>query len=137
MMEKYLKERVEDQIIWYSNKASNYKRKYLGTSYIILVSSAAIPLLVGFDFIKRDSLDLILSLLGFLITILSGVMTFNKFQEKWQKYRTTSETLKHERMLYLYNSGVYDGQVDVDKLFVQRIEKLISEENSLWCDFVK
>ena len=60
-----------------------------------------------------------------------------KFQEKWSEYRTTSETLKHEKYLYETKSGPYDNErTDNFKSFVVRIENLISKENSSWSQYI-
>ena len=47
------------------------------------------------------------------------------------KYRTTSEQLKHEKYLYLTNSNPYNKKERLG-LLVERVESLISKENSLW-----
>lgn len=47
-------------------------------------------------------------------------------------YRTISETLKKEKRFY--DAGIYEyGETaDKEKLFIERVENLISRENSLW-----
>jgi hypothetical protein len=55
--------------------------------------------------------------------------------EKWIEYRTTTETLKHEKYLYFTNSLPYAND-DTFVLLVERVERLISKENSRWEDAI-
>ena len=59
------------------------------------------------------------------------VKTF-KYQENWINYRTTCETLRKEK--HYYDAKLYDYRdaKDPEALFVERVEALISRENTLW-----
>ena len=63
--------------------------------------------------------------------VTSSLKTF-KYQENWINYRTTSETLKKE--IYFYEAGIhgYENTDDKEALFVDRVESLISRENTMW-----
>ena len=74
--------------------------------------------------------------MGLLITIITGVVTLYKFQENWIEYRTTCETLRHEKYLFLTQADPYDIE-DPFKLLVQRVENLISKENTQWAQHIK
>ena len=61
----------------------------------------------------------------------TSLKTF-KYQENWINYRTTCETLRKE--IYFYTAGVGEYR-DIDEresLFVERVESLISRENTMW-----
>jgi Protein of unknown function (DUF4231) len=47
--EKYLEERIEDQIKWYEKKSRSNKRGYVLLRLVEILSAAAIPFLAGFD----------------------------------------------------------------------------------------
>ena len=66
-----------------------------------------------------------------MVAIVAGVLGLYQFQENWVKYRSTSETLKHERFLFLTRTAPYDAD-DPFHLLVQRVEALTSEEHSKW-----
>jgi len=133
--EEYLKSRVDDQIKWYSDKASANKQLHHSTKGAIIIFSAAIPLIAGLDF-DITSKNITLGLLGTLIAILSGVSGLLKFQEKWSEYRTTSETLKHEKMLFVTKTGPFDNAEEPFKILVTRVENFISKEHSAWSQYI-
>lgn len=133
--EEYIKTRIDDQIEWYSNNASTNKSLNHWSKGAIIVFSAAIPLLAGFDFCSELK-NVILGLLGAFIAILSGISGLLKFQEKWTEYRTTSETLKHEKILFQTNTGPYSEETEPFKLLVTRTENLVSKEHSAWSQYI-
>ncbi len=134
--EKYLKERLEDQIEWYDKKSMFNQNWFKRLRVIEIAAAAAIPFLAGFIDGNSDSYKIVIGLLGFAIVVITGVVTLYKFQENWIEYRTISESLKHEKYLYFSSCEPYN----VDKSFcllVQRVENLISKENSKWVEYIK
>jgi hypothetical protein len=131
----YIKNRLDQQIEWYSDKANSSKKLHLISKGIIIILSSLIPLIAGFDF-SQSSKNITLSILGFLISIIVGLSSLLKFQENWTEYRTTSETLKHEKMLFQTKTGPYDNTSNSFNALVTRIENLISKEHSAWSQYV-
>lgn len=127
--QKYLKDRYEDQVNWYSTKASKNKNYYYIFQWIVIVISAAIPVLVA---TLPKKLNLITIILSIILAIGTTALKTFKFQENWINYRTISETLKKERHFYDAELDAYSGASDKEALFVERVESLISRENSLW-----
>ena len=79
---------------------------------------------------------LTVALLGALIAVISTIISLNQFQENWIEYRTTCESLRHEKFLYLTKAEPYNNEEPFG-LFVQRVESLISKENSSWSQYTK
>jgi hypothetical protein len=127
--DRYISERYEDQIKWYSDKATHYKRLYQFFQWAVIILSATVPVLI---LIVPEEQQLITVGISVLLTIgTSGLKTF-KFQENWINYRTISESLKKEK--YFYDAGL-DDYINCDdrmSTFVERVESLISRENSMW-----
>lgn len=96
-----------------------------------IVFAMSIPFLVSEITNETHVLKFTVGLLAVLIAIISGVVTLYKFQENWIEYRTISETLKHEKFLFLTKTAPYDEE-DSFHALVERIEGLISKENSTW-----
>ena len=92
-------------------------------------------MIAGLDFYPTIK-NIILGVLGSLIAILSGLSGLLKFQEKWTEYRTTSETLKHEKILFQTKTGPYSEEVEPFKLLVTRTENLVSKEHSAWSQYI-
>ena len=131
----YIKTRIDDQITWYSDKATSNKLLNHWTKGLIIVFSSTIPLVAGLDFCSEVK-NIILGILGSLIAILSGLSGLLKFQEKWTEYRTTSETLKHEKILFQTRTGPYNEESEPLKLLVTRVENLVSKEHSAWSQYI-
>ena len=133
--QEYIKTRIDDQITWYSDKATTNKLLNHWTKGLIIVFSATIPLVAGLEFCPIIK-NVILGAIGSLIAILSGLSGLLKFQEKWPEYRTTSETLKHEKILFQSKTSPYNEEVESFKLLVIRTENLVSKEHSAWNQYI-
>jgi hypothetical protein len=70
--------------------------------------------------------------LGVLIAVLEGLLQLNQYHHNWIAYRSTCETLKHEKYLYLANAGPYATATSAHVLLAERIESLVSQEHAKW-----
>ncbi|MEH0019412.1 MAG: DUF4231 domain-containing protein [Desulfobacter sp.] len=133
--EQYLQNRIEDQINWYDTKSKSNQRWFKSLRVIEIVSAAIIPFIAGYS----DSIPcgtIIIGFLGVVIAICAGLAALNKYQENWLMYRTTCETLRHEKYLFMTNTKPYDDSEAFNQ-FVIRIENLISKENTQWARAIK
>lgn len=138
--QEYIEQRLEDQQRWYDAKSQQNQLWYKRLKAIEIIAAAMIPLLAGFPELIPQGLlfpesfplsQLVLGMLGVVIAVCVGISGMNKYQENWLAYRTTAETLKHEKFLYLTKTPPYDSDEAFSQL-VSRIESLISKENSQW-----
>ncbi|TNF50503.1 MAG: DUF4231 domain-containing protein [Bacteroidetes bacterium] len=132
---EYIRTRIDDQIMWYSTKATQNKRYNHWSKAAIIVFSASIPLIAGIEF-SPSFKNILIGVLGALIAIVSGLSGLLKFQEKWTEYRTTSETLKHEKILFQTKTGPYSEEGEPFKMLVTRTENLVSKEHSAWSQYI-
>ena len=77
-------------------------------------------------------LALVTAGLGVLITILEGLLHLNQYQQNWITYRSTCESLKHEKYVYLGHASPYAQVDDPRALLAERIESLVSQEHAKW-----
>jgi hypothetical protein len=122
-------ERLEDQIGWYDRQSITNQRYFKGIKMVEIAAAAIIPFLSAF------SLPRILWLtggLGVLITVLEGTLHLNQYQQNWIAYRSTCESLKHEKYVYLGKASPYASAVDPHALLAERIESLVSQEHAKW-----
>lgn len=134
--DNYIEERVNRQIEWYDSKSKEAKKRYKIFTYVILISSAFIPLLTNLA-IEQFGIKLIVSFLGVFTTLSQGIINLNDYNENWIEYRTVCETLKKEKYMFLAKSGVYNDTENPYKYFVERIESIISQENVNWANIKK
>ena len=132
----YLKNRLEDQIVWYNKKSGINQKMFKGIQLLLIITAACIPFLTGYLSTDAMYLRYVVGALGVLVVILTGINNVYKFQENWIAYRTTCESLLHEKYLYTTSTKPYNGKEPFN-LLVQRVELLISKENSSWAELTK
>lgn len=132
--EKYLKERYEDQVNWYDKKSMINQKIYRSLQWIIIVLAAIDPVLI---LSKEYYLNIIAAVFAITIAIAAAAQKTFKYQENWINYRTTCEMLKKEK--FFYNSKIqgYESVRDPESYFVERVEEMISRENTYWVSTYK
>lgn len=129
--DKYLSERLDTQIQWYDNKSVKSQKKYKLMRAMEIVFAACIPLLSSLPNSFDVTTKIVIAVLGTTIVILAGINTLNKYQELWISYRTTAETLKHHKFLFITGTFPYNRDDNFSQL-VENVEAIISKENSNW-----
>ena len=129
--EEYLRDRLDDQINWYSRNSQWHQTWFKRLRVVEILFATSIPFLVSYITPETGILKLIVGGMSVVVALASGLVTLYKFQENWIEYRTTAETLKHEKYLYLTQSAPYDGD-EPFRLLVERVEVTISKENTNW-----
>ncbi|EAZ97557.1 DUF4231 domain-containing protein [Marinobacter sp. ELB17] len=133
--DEYIEFRLDHQIGWYDKNSSSAQFKYKYFRRFEIISAAAIPLIAGFG-TGIVPVNLILGILGAAIAVASSFEALSKYHEQWIEYRTTCESLKHEKFLFLSGAEPYCEENSY-RLLVQRVESLISKENSEWFRYTK
>jgi hypothetical protein len=122
-------ERLEDQIAWYDRKSLGNQRTYKRVKIVEILAAAGIPLLAA---LKFSFMAMVTGGLGVVITVLEGLLHLNQYQENWIAYRSTCESLKHEKYTYLGKASPYSNVPDPHALLAERIESLVSQEHAKW-----
>lgn len=127
--EEYLTDRVDDQILWYARKSRANKKGFIILQIITLIAAASVPVFSIFS----DAIwaRVLVAVLGSTTAVTTGIVSLYQFREHWIQYRTTAESLKHEKYLFQTGTGPYTGS-DNFSVLVERIEALVSLENSAW-----
>ncbi len=120
-------ERLEDQIGWYDRKSSYSQRAYKWLKVIEIIAAALVPLTAGLHLPA-----IVTGALGVVIAVLEGLLQLNQYQHHWITYRSTCETLKHEKYLYLAKAGPYSAAAAPHVLLAERIGSLVSQEHATW-----
>jgi hypothetical protein len=128
--DEYIIDRLDDQINWYDKKSQTNQKWFKRLKILEITSAAIIPFLAGIG-ASLPYYSVIIGVLGVVIAISAGVSAIYKFHENWIEYRTISETLKHEKYLFQTKCSPYHQENSFFHL-VQRVEALISKENSQW-----
>ena len=123
--------RLNDQLEWYDYKSGvNQKRyKQIQAAQIILATSIPVFSLIG-DYWGR----LIMAILGASVAILAGFQQLGNYNDLWTTYRATAEHLRHEKFLFLAQSGPYRTLQEEEalRLLAERVEERVSTEHAKW-----
>jgi hypothetical protein len=120
-------ERLEDQIGWYDRKSNRCQSWYKSMKLLVVGSAALIPFLAGVQAPAWATGGL-----GVLIVVLEGIQQLNQYQHNWITYRSTCESLKHEKFLFLASAGPYLKVENATAALAERIESLVSQEHAKW-----
>jgi len=127
---QYVQERYQNQVQWYSSRATLNKRLAYICQLVIIAFSAVIPVLASLN-VREWTIVLSAS-----VAVLVGIFNYCKFEDKWHNYRTTSETMKKEKHFFDTKVNGYEDAAEPEKIFVERIESLISREHTKWRSIV-
>lgn len=122
-------ERLEDQISWYDRKASLNQHFHRNIKTTEIVAAALIPFVGAIDFPR---VVWVTGALGVLITILEGLLHLNQYEQNWISYRSTCESLRHEKFCFLAGGAHYAGLANPRTLLAERIESIVAQEHSNW-----
>ncbi len=123
----YIKNRVKDQMKWYSNKAEFNKSKY-NSWFGVIITSQAIALISVVFLIKFP--DNPFNLIGLFTTIASSAISWlqlKQHQELKQAYTTATQELN-----FILTLSENINSADELSKFVLDSENAISREHTLW-----
>jgi Protein of unknown function (DUF4231) len=121
-------ERLDDQLSWYDDRSKRNQRRFKWLKYVEIVAAALIPILASFNGMPQW----VAAILGGLVVVCEAVLHLNKYHENWLSYRSTAEALKHEKFLFLAHAGAYAASANPRVLLAERIEALVTDENTKW-----
>lgn len=97
---EYLKERLQAQQKYHSEKASSLKKKFIKLNITIMILSALIPIItLIMDFFPTIA-KIIIALLGGASSVITGYLSLANIGNTFVEYRLTSERLKALDFLY-------------------------------------
>ncbi|MGJ8681029.1 DUF4231 domain-containing protein [Paraglaciecola sp.] len=128
--QEYISQRLDEQLNWYDKKSQRAQKLFKWFRTTEILAAVSIPFIAGFSN-EEFPLAIVVAILGALIVLIAAVISLNQFQENWIEYRTTCESLRQEKYLYLTHTQPYSEDSRFN-LLVQRVEAIISKENSHW-----
>lgn len=129
--EDYIKNRLDDQIVWYDKKSQNHQTWYKCLKYTEVFLGFIIPILATW---KPPCFAIISAICAGGILLCESFISISKHHDNWIDYRRTTELLKHEKYMFLTSTGVYKNEDDGFALLVERCETIISSENINWAN---
>lgn len=116
--EAYIRNRVEDQIKWYSAKSAQNQKRYFQIRTIQLLMLVCIPIFIDLGgLLSNLGLNFIRGALIFSVCVLFlETISINfRYYELWLEYRSIGSILQRELYLYKTRSGPY--QIEGPNMF--------------------
>jgi len=128
---EYVKNRYKDQVEWYNEKSVYYKRLANILQFFIILPATVVPIAATLEYRWATII------LSTIVAVNTGLLKYFKFEDLWHNYRTTCEMLKKEKYMYNFKIGEYKNTDEPQKLFVERVESLVSREHTKWTEVIK
>jgi hypothetical protein len=99
-------ERLDKEILWYEKKANRNLREFHSLKTLQIFLGSAIPifsLVVPSDWWAR----VVTGVSGTTIAAIEAFLQLGHTEQNWHRWRSTAETLKRERALFLQAAGPY------------------------------
>lgn len=130
----------EDQMAWYSRKASPLRRKAQFIDLLIIMLGALIAAFPALKALHEPAwIDLAVSILGGAIVLSQGLQRIYRFGDLWTEYRRASERMKSEKRMFINAVPPYNAEAEERSriLYVEALEKAIAEERKLFFEGAK
>lgn len=126
----YINSRLIPQMDWFDKQSNSCKKKYQAIKLIQTILFASLPFLAGLVD-KWGLLIYVIGLIGVILSILEGVLSFKNYHENWLNYRTKCEILKKHYNLYQNNVTPYNDNESLGKL-IHLTEDYLGTEVNDW-----
>lgn len=121
------------QFKWYDSKAASNKKYHRAMKISQIVLAAILPVAVTqFPVTDSSFWQAVVVVAAVLLIILEALESYLNYQRKWMNYRTTAEGLRREEQMFNTRTKEYEGVENPEKLFVERVMALTSQENRYW-----
>lgn len=131
--EKYINDRLLQQIEYYSKESKKLQEEYYAISIVSIIVLAIIPIITLLSD-AFTSFRYLIAGASAISSVLSSVLLIRKTKDNWLEYRATSEALQSELAKYNCCASVYNVKSDEERLviLVNTCEKIMSAEHNGW-----
>ncbi|MDZ5810556.1 DUF4231 domain-containing protein [Halorubrum sp. AD140] len=131
--DEFYEEFYKPQFEWYDTKAMSNKKYHRGMKISQIALAAILPVAVTlFPVTSSAFWKNTIIIASVLLIILEALESYLNYQKKWMNYRTTAEGLRREEQMFKTGTKEYEGAENPEKLFVERVMALTSQENRYW-----
>ena len=129
--DSYIKNRVEDQIQYFDQKATENQRWYRllkkGAVVCNILTTMTIALVFAVSDDYKVTMGIVALILSTLVLATYQWEEFANYGAKWEKFRLVTERLKSEKILYQHKAGRYasDDEKGRHRDLVETVETII------------
>jgi hypothetical protein len=133
MTEEQIPGFIESITHWYDRAANRYRLAYLWVKIFQLLVTASIPIVsLAMKTEVGGREGLITGTLAAVLLVAEGIQQTLQLQPRWTKYRSTHSALRREMLLFQGAAGPYAQAPSPVKLFTERVDQIVSDENAAW-----
>lgn len=114
---------------WYDRAASRARWSYQGIKVLSIASGASVTVLAA-----MAAPPAFTALVGALIIFCEGLQQVGQFHAKWLNYRSTSERMRKEGVLFAAGAGRYAEPKRRREVLAGFLEEALSTENTAWSE---
>ncbi len=119
--------RLEEEISWYDRRSGYNQKVYKILKFATVAFAAIVPVAAGLG-----APAWVTGGLGVLVILVEAVQQMNQYHHNWISYRSTCESLKHEKYLFVATAGPYASAENPLRMLAERVESLVSQEHAKW-----
>lgn len=127
---KYLTDRYASLVAFYDDRAQRNKLGHRVCSVFIIVMSGILAPLIGAGALQKH--PMMGAFMSASVVIATAITSLYQFNENWLSFRRTWDALKREPHLHDAGAADYAASEDRNKLFVERVESIASDEGAEW-----
>lgn len=138
----YLQTRVNPQISWLNASSGKYKKGFMRYRIVALALSSFTTILPSYMNYKDEANPQVAVLVGWIpfavqlasasATLSLALLSLNRSQENWVRYRSSAEALEREKQLFLTSTTEAYASGQAFQNFVFQAEAIMQEERSQW-----
>jgi hypothetical protein len=130
-IEKYVTERVDDQLNYFDLSAIRYQRAYKRLKGVAIACNVLTTMTIALAFTVPQDYKVPMGILALILsTIVLATYQVEEFQSygaKWEKFRLVAEQLKSEKLMFVNGVGAYATiePQEAKRLFIETVEGVI------------
>lgn len=131
----YINNRLLCQIEWYDTKSAIYQDHYKKLTITSTILSSCIPIFtLALDFECSIFFKFLIAIISAAVSVISSILSLNKYKELWVQYRTNCEILKSILHRYYTHTGEFNFNDDLEnfKNLVSSCENYFTKEFNNW-----
>ncbi|MGM5471295.1 DUF4231 domain-containing protein [Flavobacteriaceae bacterium LMO-SS05] len=144
--EDYISQRLDDQINWYEGKSSVCQKKHKLWQVIKITAALSITTLSLWSSVEDEivkfslwffeiNMPQIIGIIAAFIVFIESFVKIYDYEKLWIQYRTASEKLKREKLLFETRTNPYHTS-DAFSILVQHCEAIMQNEVQGWVEML-
>ncbi|NOU20345.1 MAG: DUF4231 domain-containing protein [Methyloglobulus sp.] len=133
---EYIEARWLNYVLWWDSRARLAKNRYFSLRGAVVVSGAALPVLVGLREVAQLQevawlFGIASVIVSFVIAVCAGLESLCSYGDIWREKRAAAELIKSEGFSFFQLTGEYaqfKTQQEAYPLFARNVEELIRRE---------